>query len=114
MPIFQVRVILRNLGGKSCWDSSVLYSLRDDDTLTRRLTSFPVGKRNCQREELMLTSSFVGGTDGIQPSPPRLSIRHRPPNSLPTWEDTAEDMDNLEDVCAFYLFLYFLFQILTL
>jgi len=56
-------------------------------------------KRNCQREELMLTSSFVGGNDGIQPSPPRLSIRHRPPNSLPTWEDTAEDMDNLEDVC---------------
>ena len=50
----------------------------------------------------MLTSSFVGGSDGIQPSPPRLSIRHRPPNSLPTWEDTAEDMDNLEDVCSFF------------
>jgi len=97
----QVRVILRNLGGKSCWDSSILYSLRDDDTLTRRLTSFPVAKRNCQREELMLTSSFVGGSDGIQPSPPRLSIRHRPPNSLPTWEDTAEDMDNLEDLLLF-------------
>ena len=103
----QVRVILRNIGGKSCWDSSILYSLRDDDTLTRRLTSFPLPKRSCQREELMLTSSFVGGSGGIQPSPPRLSIRHRPPNSLPTWEDTAEDMDNLEDV--FYSIFFFFF-----
>ena len=48
------------------------------------------------REELMLTSSFVG-TGGLQPSPPRLSVRHRPAHCLPKWEDTAEDMDNLDD-----------------
>lgn len=100
----QVRIILRNLGGKFCWDSSILYSLKDDSTLTRS-TRPPLPPfftaRPYQREELMI-SSFIGG-DGaiIQPSPPRLSVRHRPPNSMPKWEDTAEDMDNLEDLLLF-------------
>lgn len=93
-----MRIILRNLGGKFCWDSSILYSLRDDATLRRPTKPPPPLVTRTQREEL-LTSSFIGG-DGniIQPSPPRLSVRHRPPNSMPKWEDTAEDMDNLEDV----------------
>ncbi|XP_046445727.1 ral GTPase-activating protein subunit alpha-1-like isoform X1 [Daphnia pulex] len=99
----QVRIILRNLGGKFCWDSSILYSLKDDSTLTRPVKPPPplINTRAFQHEELM-TSSFIGG-DGaiIQPSPPRLSVRHRPPNSMPRWEDTAEDMDNLEDLLLF-------------
>jgi len=92
----QVRVILRNLGGKSCWDASVLYSLREDMTLSRRQSMFSAMTRPPPREELMLTSSFVG-VGGLQPSPPRLSVRHRPAHCLPKWEDTAEDMDNLDD-----------------
>ena len=99
----QVRIILRNLGGKFCWDSSILYSLKNDSTLTRQAKPPPplINTRAFQRDELM-TSSFIGG-DGavIQPSPPRLSVRHRPPNSMPNWEDTAEDMDNLEDLLLF-------------
>ncbi len=99
----QVRIILRNLGGKFCWDSSILYSLKNDSTLTRQAKPPPplINKRAFQRDEFM-TSSFIGG-DGavIQPSPPRLSVRHRPPNSMPNWEDTAEDMDNLEDLLLF-------------
>ena len=97
-----MRIILRNLGGKFCWDSSILYSLRDDATLKRpeKPPPPPLITRT-QREEL-LTSSFIGGDGTImQPSPPRLSVRHRPPNSMPKWEDTAEDMDNLEDVHIF-------------
>ena len=99
----QVRIILRNLGGKFCWDSSILYSLKNDSTLTRQAKPPPplINTRAFQRDELM-TSSFIGG-DGavIQPSPPRLSVRHRPPNSMPNWEDTAEDMDNLKDLLLF-------------
>lgn len=98
-----MRVILRNLGGKSCWDASVLYSLRDDVTLKRGRAYYPPAAThsNSQREELLLTSSFVGTIPGLQPSPPRLSVRHRLPHSLPKWEDTAEDMDNLDDLLLY-------------
>ncbi len=93
-----MRVILRNLGGKFCWDSAVLYSAKED-AMVPRAPQLPLSSRKFQRDEQLLTSSFIGG-DGaiIQPSPPRLSVRHRPSNTMPKWEDTADDMDNLEDV----------------
>ena len=100
----QVRVILRNLGGKSCWDASILYSLRDDMTLNRRQSLYTAAsaasmRQRPPREELMLTSSaFVAG---LEPSPPRLSVRHRPAHCLPKWEDTADDMDNLDDLLVY-------------
>lgn len=44
------------------------------------------------RDDIM-SSSFV------VTSPPRHTLRHRPPGVLPTHEDSAEDLDNLDDVC---------------
>ncbi|XP_050708752.1 ral GTPase-activating protein subunit alpha-2-like isoform X3 [Eriocheir sinensis] len=34
-------------------------------------------------------------------SPPRHTLRHRPPGVLPTHEDSAEDMDNLDDLLSY-------------
>jgi hypothetical protein len=48
-------------------------------------------------EEAMLTSSFVGGE--LHSCPPQHTLRHRPPHILPTCDNGAEDMDNLDDVC---------------
>jgi hypothetical protein len=45
----------------------------------------------------MLTSSFVGGE--LHSCPPQHTLRHRPPDVLPTCDNGAEDMDNLDDVC---------------
>lgn len=44
------------------------------------------------RDETMMTSSLV------VTSPPRHTLRHRPPGTLPTHEDSADDLDNLDDV----------------
>lgn len=43
------------------------------------------------RDDIM-SSSFV------VTSPPRHTLRHRPPGVLPTHEDSAEDLDNLDDL----------------
>ena len=154
---FQVRLILRNLGGKACWDTSLLYGLKDDVSQLQQAKSYSnqqqpklssATRGSQQNEQLFGTSSFIG-TDlrfilivpfqklyylvydmllcinqcinlyqkllcridnalkinftfnqyfSDHPSPPRLSVRHRPPNCMPKWEDTAEDMDNIEDV----------------
>ncbi|XP_063845540.1 ral GTPase-activating protein subunit alpha-2-like isoform X2 [Scylla paramamosain] len=34
-------------------------------------------------------------------SPPRHTLRHRPPGVLPTHEDSAEDLDNLDDLLSY-------------
>lgn len=51
-------------------------------------------------EEAMLTSSFVGGE--LHSCPPQHTLRHRPPDILPTCDNGAEDMDNLDDVCMLH------------
>ena len=35
----------------------------------------------------------------VQSCPPRHTMRHQDPNVLPTYENGASDMDNLDDVC---------------
>lgn len=46
-------------------------------------------------EEAMLTSYMVG------PSVPQHTLRRRLPHILPTCENSADDMDNLDDVSQF-------------
>lgn len=123
----QVRVILRDLGGKACWDASVLYCSPEDQPPSTQQHTQP-GKNAVRRyaraavtdwlcvvhgwthsvsasrqqqthEELLMTSTFLGPA-GTAASPPQHALRHRPPDVLPTWENAAEDMDNLDDVSA--------------
>ncbi|KAK3890821.1 hypothetical protein Pcinc_005247 [Petrolisthes cinctipes] len=51
-----------------------------------------VGGVDGGRDETLMTSSLV------VTSPPRHTLRHRPPGTLPTHEDSADDLDNLDDL----------------
>ena len=47
-------------------------------------------------EEALLNSCIVGNI-------PQHTLRHRPAHMLPTYENSAEDLDNLDDVSSFSL-----------
>ncbi|PNF30190.1 Ral GTPase-activating protein subunit alpha-2 [Cryptotermes secundus] len=108
----QVRIILRDLSGKASWDASILYCSPEDSICSHRLTkeeetedgvgicgsSKPISVSS-RLEEAMLTSSFVGGE--LHSCPPQHTLRHRPPHMLPTCDNGAEDMDNLDDLLQY-------------
>ncbi|XP_021917093.1 ral GTPase-activating protein subunit alpha-1 isoform X3 [Zootermopsis nevadensis] len=107
----QVRVILRDLSGKASWDASILYCSPEDSVCSHRHAKEETedGVRTAglprpisvssRLEEAMLTSSFVGGE--LHSSPPQHTLRHRPPDILPTCDNGAEDMDNLDDLLQY-------------
>ncbi|XP_034238105.1 probable Rho GTPase-activating protein CG5521 isoform X3 [Thrips palmi] len=114
----QVRLLLRDLSGKSCWDASILYCSPEDSSdsslkcwaptsagsgqtvfapssgtvLPRRPLSVPV---QAKMDESLLASCLVSHT------PPQHTLRHRPPHILPTSQNTAADMDNLDDLLQY-------------
>lgn len=102
----QVRVLLRDLSGKACWDASILY--RSPDTQNRNnsvhneeqksindstIKQPEYGKWNTsacsQPESLMI---------GNQSHLPQRAMRHRSPNVLPDTTNAAADLDQLDDV----------------
>ncbi|XP_066993863.2 probable Rho GTPase-activating protein CG5521 isoform X2 [Anabrus simplex] len=93
----QVRVILRDLSGKASWDASILYCNPEDPQLLGQSTGD--------------SSEHVTDSDKQPPAvsmmmdcghcPPQHTLRHRPPDVLPTWENAAEDMDNLDDLLQY-------------
>jgi len=84
----QVRVILRDISGKFCWDASSLHT---------GLAAAP------EVQEVW----GAGGGGGAPPlatvvtSPPRHTTRHRPPSELPVHETAASDLDQLEDLLQY-------------
>lgn len=124
----QVRVLLRDLNGKACWDVSILYrepKLSLDDSTSSAKVYFPEttsyerqysfgdklstfqtklyhGNRNFQ-----IGSSLdpMTSTLGVLPmNPMRYTMRHRPPNQLPLAKDLAVDLDQLDDVSFLNIF----------
>nr|CAD7424624.1 unnamed protein product [Timema monikensis] len=101
----QVRVILRDLSGKASWDASILYCSPEDSVCLintggeegldngSQPMSVYVPVPTFKTEE---TSLLVGGV-----CPPQHTLRHRPPHMLPTWDNGAEDMDNLDDLLQY-------------
>ncbi|XP_049857449.1 probable Rho GTPase-activating protein CG5521 isoform X1 [Schistocerca gregaria] len=94
----QVRVILRDLAGKASWDASILYCSPDyertaDFSIVEEGTESSAQWGNSVHPE-MLSSLVIS-------SPPQHTLRHRPPHQLPTWEDGADDMDNLDDLLQY-------------
>ena len=82
----QVRVILRDISGKFSWDASILYN--------------PPG--GCDRPFTpSLEGMSVGGGGGSPLSPPRHTVRHRPPSELPGHETSALDLDQLDDLLQY-------------
>ncbi|KAK3931767.1 Ral GTPase-activating protein subunit alpha-2 [Frankliniella fusca] len=116
----QVRLLLRDLSGKACWDASILYCSPEDSAdsslkcwasasgnvgtgpsvlatspssvVPRRPLSVPI---QTKMEESILASCLVSHT------PPQHTLRHRPPHVLPTAQNTAADMDNLDDLLQY-------------
>ncbi|KAK7793523.1 hypothetical protein R5R35_010590 [Gryllus longicercus] len=99
----QVRVLLRDLSGKACWDASILHCSPED--APRPSCQQARVRHNRERDgserqssvSLMASSLLYGSAH----CPPQHTLRHRPPNQLPTWENAAEDMDNLDDLLQY-------------
>ncbi|XP_012156617.1 probable Rho GTPase-activating protein CG5521 isoform X1 [Ceratitis capitata] len=119
----QVRVLLRDLNGKACWDASILYSEprrhvkqltsegaaiahvsgsivaaeRAGDSMQRSLNTTPQHHRNVSQPMDSLISSMIG----LDVLPPRHTLRHRPAGELPLAKDLAPDLDQLDDLLAY-------------
>lgn len=112
----QVRVLLRDLNGKACWDASILY--REPKLPTAILDNIDE-KPNLQIGHSQESKYFsekaqmnrggrnflVGAsldpltsTIGLPLNPRQHTLRHRPPNQLPIANDLAPDLDQLDDV----------------
>lgn len=119
----QVRVLLRDLNGKACWDASILYSEPRKGAGTNKLGG--VGNEICPslRQVGSFSSqpldSLVSSMVGMDINPPRHTMRHRPAGELPLAKDLAPDLDQLDDVSHILniyqnIFLYFYkFQLLA-
>ncbi|KAB7502536.1 Ral GTPase-activating protein subunit alpha-1 [Armadillidium nasatum] len=108
-PNSEVRLILRDLSGKFCWDASMLFAPPSDDyaechtgentppTPPSESDSNPIphlsvssGSRDDMNSSMLITSSV-----------PRHALRHRSTGVLPSVDDSADDLDNLDDLLGY-------------
>ncbi|KAG5874291.1 hypothetical protein JTB14_005721 [Gonioctena quinquepunctata] len=95
----QVRVLLRDLSGKSSWDASILYrtpeSVKQEEH--EEMASSKMIKENVetyvQPESLMVATPLH--------TLPQRAMRHRPPNVLPEISNAAPDLDQLDDLLQY-------------
>ncbi|KAH8417830.1 hypothetical protein KR222_006712 [Zaprionus bogoriensis] len=100
----QVRVLMRDLNGKACWDASILYSEpRKSETLPT-----PPAPAHAQysSERYDGPSRQAKSSHGLMDSMiahelPRYTLRHRPAGVLPLAKDAAPDLDQLDDMLAY-------------
>lgn len=87
----QVRVILRDISGKFCWDATALYAPEDCVSSGKPcdLKNWP-SPRHPDLHKNRLNSNN-----------PVQALRHRNANILPSHEDAAEDLDNLDDLLQY-------------
>lgn len=88
----QVRIILRDISGKFSWDASILYS-PPSSSQDSGLSSPP--------PPMPEVSSGPVSSAACVTSPPRHTIRNRPPSELPTHESSAPDLDPLDDLLQY-------------
>lgn len=97
----QVRVLLRDLNGKACWDASILYSepKRECPKVDGCMTSSSFSPSHIQRmNQVQPMDSLMHSMQGLDIAPPRHTLRHRPLGELPLAKDLAPDLDQLDDV----------------
>lgn len=115
----QVRVLLRDLSGKACWDASILYrepsgiklfndnstSCKNDSSSNQQqyfadkftyLSKSPYAPHRFNNQIDPMMSSV-----GMPTIPPRHTMRHRPPHQLPLAKDLAPDFDQLNDLLQY-------------
>lgn len=115
----QVRVLLRDLNGKACWDASILYrepkiQITNIDNIDEK-PNLQIGVNQDSKyfmDKAQITMSHHGArnflvgasldpltsTIGLPLNPRQHTLRHRPPNQLPVATDLAPDLDQLDDV----------------
>lgn len=89
----QVRVLLRDLSGKACWDASILYCTPEmcPCRVEKEVKVSKSGPSSFIQPESMMV-------EGFSHSLPQRAMRHRPPNVLPEVSNAAQDLDQLDDV----------------
>ncbi|CAG9764824.1 unnamed protein product [Ceutorhynchus assimilis] len=93
----QVRVLLRDISGKSSWDASILYrtpeNIEEDQDV---FVPFGLGETTSNAgPESLLSSVF------IPQNLPQRAMRHRAPNVLPEVSNAAQDLDQLDDLLQY-------------
>lgn len=120
-PDRQVRLLLRDLNGKSCWDACILYrepkiQIKEIESIDEKVNSATQEKYFSDRalmakpytgRNFMVGPSIdpMSSTVGIPINPRQNTLRHRPPNQLPVAKDLAPDLDQLDDVSIFHRLL---------
>lgn len=115
----QVRVLLRDLNGKACWDACILYrepkiqitNIDNIDEKPNAQSANQEGRYFTDKSQMnkpyhpsgrnfMVGASLdpLTSTVGLPLNPRQHTLRHRPPNQLPLANDIAADMDQLDDV----------------
>lgn len=110
----QVRLLLRDLNGKSCWDASIIYCEPkisfeseasgdevdfDSASAQKTFQKFSYGGKN---QQVGISLDPMISTIGINMTqPPRHTLRHRPPHQLPVAKDMAPDLDQLDDLLQY-------------
>lgn len=113
----QVRVLLRDLNGKACWDVSVLYmepisekQVHVNESTSVEFSSRTTGNLNSMAHHLFQNNPTsldpMISTIGIPLNPLRHTMRRRQPHQLPLATDIAPDLDQLDDVCFDYIYRY--------
>ncbi|KAL9899872.1 putative Rho GTPase-activating protein CG5521 isoform 1-T1 [Glossina fuscipes fuscipes] len=104
----QVRVLLRDLNGKACWDASILYSepkkefCKSDDLPPSALDPAAFSPAHLQRLQLVQPmDSLMTSMQSVEMLAPRHTLRHRPAGELPLAKDMAPDLDQLDDLLAY-------------
>ncbi|CAL1264601.1 unnamed protein product [Larinioides sclopetarius] len=95
----QVRIIIRDLGGKFSWDSSILYGPPDLYYSSPDSDPFSAPPSLEVSQGHQPTSSL--NSDGYCSSLSSQGLRHRPKDLLPTVENSADDLDNLDDLLQY-------------
>ncbi|KAG8192293.1 hypothetical protein JTE90_002117 [Oedothorax gibbosus] len=95
----QVRIIIRDSGGKFSWDSSILYGPPDLYFNSPEIDPFSASSS-------LEVSQDLHSTSAVKPFEHSTSLsshgqRHRPEDQLPTAENSADDLDNLDDLLQY-------------
>ncbi|XP_070503032.1 probable Rho GTPase-activating protein CG5521 isoform X2 [Chironomus tepperi] len=97
----QVRMIMRDLNGKACWDASLIFCEPRIYTEESDEVDF-----DASRSKIYSTRNNIGisldpmiSTVGLLQ--PRHTLRHRPAHQLPIFKDIAPDLDQLDDLLQF-------------
>ncbi|XP_074642711.1 ral GTPase-activating protein subunit alpha-1-like [Tubulanus polymorphus] len=92
------RVVIRDVAGKFCWDSAILFGPPDCQSYSY-IPNPNISLFEPDNDEYLSVPPLI---EHIQPLPPsRRGSFMRKPNELPLYDYTRDDMDNLDDLLVY-------------